>query len=119
MKFLAIVLIIILLTFGLEVVFNKLLGVEKTKIADTPGREVDRRGRKIILVSIIFLLILSNVFNFSFLDTKWWWLGYFIILAGFQIFLEWKYIKNSKQYLTTIILSIICLVMLILAIRYI
>lgn len=113
------VLILIILILGLEAVINKLLGVEKKKISDTPGREVDRQGRTIILVSIIFLLIISNVLNFNLFDIKWWWIGYFIIFTGFQIFLEWRYIKNSKQYLTTIILSISCVVMLTLAFRYI
>ncbi|MDT9027455.1 DUF4181 domain-containing protein [Rossellomorea yichunensis] len=34
---------------------------------------------------------------------KWFWIFYLIILFGFQSILEWKYLKNSKQYVTTLI----------------
>lgn len=36
--------------FGLEVGINKLLGVEKKRISETPGRKIDAWGRGIILV---------------------------------------------------------------------
>ena len=44
------------------------------------------------------------------------WKWYFILLLlctiGFQAILEWKYIKNSKQYASTLIILIVSLILL-------
>lgn len=37
---------------------------------------------------------------------KWYWIIYLILLLGFQSILEWKFLKNSKQYITTLIFLI-------------
>lgn len=104
---------------GLEVGINKLLGVEKKRISETPGRKIDAWGRGIILVIFLTTLFFSNKQNIDLFEMKWFWLGYFILLYGFQVFVEWKYIKNSKQYLASFIMLISSVVLLILAFNFI
>lgn len=101
------ILFIVLLIFGflLEKIINKLLSVEKKKISATSGKKVDQWGRGIILV--IFLCTLPF---FIVQDTnvmKWYWMLYLIVLFGFQTILEWMYLKNSNQYVTTLIFLVL------------
>ena len=101
MGFLLFIMLIILILF-LEKIINKLVGVEKKKISETSGKNVDRWGRGIILV--IFLCTLPFVITKDTNVIKWYWILYFFLILGFQSILEWKYLKNSKQYVTTLIL---------------
>ena len=89
--------------FSLEKISNKLLGVEKRKISKTSGKNVNRWGQRIILV--ILLCILPFALTKDIYVIKWFWILYTAVIWGFQAIMEWKYIKNSKQYITTIILS--------------
>lgn len=101
--------VLLLLLFVLEKLVNKFLKVEKKKISDTPGKKIDQWGRGIILV--IFLSALWSVVNHnSFLIKKLFWMSYLILLGGFEATLEYIYLKNSKQYMTTIIMVIVTLV---------
>lgn len=89
---------------------NKLLGVKKEKISETPGKRIDLWGRGIIL--IISLCTLPFVINKDISITKWFWIFYFIILFGFQAILEWKFLKHSKQYITSLIFLLLCIIIL-------
>ncbi|RDW20194.1 hypothetical protein CWR48_05670 [Oceanobacillus arenosus] len=99
--FLGFIFFLVFLGFLLEKGLNKLLGIEKKKISETPGKKVDRWGRGIILV--IFLSTLPIVVTMDTNIIKWYWTVYLALLLGFQSFLEWKYLKKSKQYIATLI----------------
>ncbi|WP_245844300.1 DUF4181 domain-containing protein [Oceanobacillus rekensis] len=96
--------VLLLLGFFLEKGINKLIGVEKKKISETSAKSINRWGRGIILV--ISLSTLPFVMTMDINIIKWYWIAYFVILFGFQSFLEWKYLKESKQYITTLIFLI-------------
>ena len=100
--------VLFILGFLLEKGINKLLGVEKKRLSKTSGKKVDRWGRGIIL---IFFLCTIPFYTFYVMEDttfiKWYWILYLIVLLGFQSILEWKYLKNSKQYVTTLIMLII------------
>lgn len=101
MGFIGSVIILSILIFLLDKISNKLLGVEKKKISETQGKKADFWGRGVILVIMLCTLPFTmNDLNF----VKWYFGLYAVLLLGFQAILEWKYIKNSKQYVTTIIL---------------
>ena len=91
----------------LEKGINKLLGVEKRKVSETSGKKVDQWGRVIILILFLCTLPIFIMKETSFSFMKWYWILYLIGLLGFQSILEWKYLRNSKQYVTTFILLII------------
>lgn len=94
--------VLIFLEYLLEKIINKLLRVKKIKVSKTSGKNIDRWGRSIILV--IFLCALPFVITKDTISViKWYWIIYLIVLSGFQSILEWKYLKNSKQYVTTLI----------------
>jgi len=106
-RFLILIIVLAIFFFLLEKIINKLLGVEKKKISETSGKKVDQWGRGIILV---FLCTLPFYTFYAMEDTtfiKWYWILYLIVLLGFQSILEWKYLKNSKQYVATLIFLIL------------
>ncbi|QUG41696.1 DUF4181 domain-containing protein [Psychrobacillus sp. INOP01] len=43
---------------------------------------------------------------------KWYWIIYITLLLGFHSILEWKYLENSKQYVTTIIYIILSVIIM-------
>ena len=95
--------------FMLDKLINKLLGIKKkVKIEDTPGKNIDRWGRVIIVIVFLFLFLIIKDAS----ALKWVFGLYWITLLGFQACMEWKYINNSKQYLNTLIILIIFLVFL-------
>ncbi|MED3966001.1 DUF4181 domain-containing protein [Niallia taxi] len=92
------------LSFLLEKVIYKLLGVEKKEVSETSGKKIDQWGRRIIM--ILFLSTIPIYTFYALKDTtfiKWYWILYLTALLGFQSVMEWKYLKNSKQYLATLI----------------
>ena len=113
LKLLVFFIVLIVFVFLLEKILNRLLGVEKKKVSETPGKKVDRWGRGIIL--ILFLCTIPFYAFYAIEDTtfiKWYWILYLIVLLGFQSILEWKYLKNSKQYITTLILLMLGIIFL-------
>ena len=110
MGFTGYLVVFVIFLFSLEKISNKLLGVEKRKISETSGKNFDRWGRGIIFV--ISLCILPFAFSKGIDGIKLFWILYTAIIWGFQAIMEWKYIKNSKQYVTTIILLMFVISML-------
>ncbi|MCH7324049.1 DUF4181 domain-containing protein [Solibacillus sp. MA9] len=110
MRFLILIIVLTIFLFLLEKILNKLLGVEKKKISESSGKKVDKWGRVIILVIFLctfpfFVVQETNVMI-------WYWMIYLTALLGFQSILEWKYLKNSKQYVTTLIFLILGVIFL-------
>ena len=112
--FLVLILFFILLALWLtDKLINRLLGIKKKgQIADTPGKYIDRWGRGIILVTFLIslLFLVSKDANASVF--KWFWTLYLVVIMGFQTLLEWKYLKDSKQYISTLIYLMLFLVFL-------
>ncbi|NYF23398.1 DUF4181 domain-containing protein [Sporosarcina sp. JAI121] len=102
--------IVLVISFLLDKILNKLLGIEKRKISETSGRKIDRWGRGIILV--IFLCTLPFVVTQDTNVMKWYWILYIIVLLGFQSILEWKYLKDSKQHVTTLIYLLLSVIIM-------
>lgn len=102
MGILVLIIVLLILVLLLEKILNKLLGIKKKgKLSETSGKNVDRWGRGIILV--IFLCSLPFFIEQEASVMKWYYILFWISLWGFESILEWKYLKNSKQYISTLI----------------
>ncbi len=110
MKFLVFIIGLFILFILLEKIINKLLKVEKKKISETSGKKVDQWGRGIILV--IFLCTLPYFITKDNDVLKWYWILFSTTSMGFQTILEWKYLKNSRQYVTTLIFLIVTFIVM-------
>jgi hypothetical protein len=100
----------IILFLQFEKLLRKWLGVEKRNIAETSGKNVERRGRGIIL--LIFLFTLPIVITEEGEGLKWYWIFYLMVSLGFQSFVEWKYLKDSKEYVITLIFLLLCIIIM-------
>ncbi|WP_088102951.1 DUF4181 domain-containing protein [Halalkalibacter urbisdiaboli] len=111
MKYVVFLIVLLILMLLIEKLTNKILGVQKKKVSETPGKIIDRWGRGIILV--IFLSALWFVItNDSDKILKLFWMTYLALLLGFQAIMEFIYIKDSKQYISTTILLILGLIII-------
>lgn len=109
MLILLFIVIISILFLGLDKILDKLFGIENKKISDTPAKSINRWGRGILLV--IFLCILPFFYTNQ-ADIKWYWIFFITSLFSFQAILEWKYLKDSKQYIKTVIYLILYLLIM-------
>ncbi len=105
MRLFTIIVILFLVIFVIEKMTEKFLGVKTKKISETPGKRVDRWGRTIIVV--IFLCSLPIVTQYSEIVINISWILFIASLMTFQVILEWRYLKESKQYISTLISSTI------------
>ena len=85
---------------------EKSLGVKREKISETSGRIVQRWGRAIIILIFLtaYFFALTKESNVL---LKWHWFMLIVALMGFQVLLECKYLKDSKQYISTLITSLL------------
>lgn len=108
MKILVFFLIFGLVLFLADKAIEKFLGIERGKISETSGRNIDRWGRGIIVV--IFLSILWFVIDKDIDVMKWYLIIYFVVSFGFQSILEWKFLRFTKQYVTTLVFLLISVI---------
>ena len=101
--------LLIILLLLIEKLINKILGVKKKKISETAGKNIDRWRRGLILVIFIctYPVAIYNDFNI-----KWFFISYAILFMGSESLMEWIYIKNSKQYMTSLILLIFLVIII-------
>ncbi|WP_410862959.1 DUF4181 domain-containing protein [Peribacillus sp. SIMBA_075] len=103
------IIIIIIITLFINKFLTKWLGVEKKeKISETSGKNIDRWGRGLILLT--FLCTLPYAIEED--KNVMWYMCFFIVSFGFQSFMEWKYLKTSKQYVITLTYLLIALVIM-------
>ncbi|MFD9627257.1 DUF4181 domain-containing protein [Peribacillus muralis] len=100
--------ILMSLMIFIDKIVRKWVGLEKKKVSETPGKNIDRWGRGIILV--IYLCTLPFIIEEP-KHMKLIFLCYFTVIFGFQLIMEKTYLKN-KEYLFTLANILILLVLL-------
>ena len=84
-----------------------IVGEKKKNIFKTDGKYTYVFGLIVIAtigfgsISFLNIDILDNN------DMKWFWLGFLILITGFNSFVEWKFLKDSKEYLVSLIAMIV------------
>lgn len=87
------------------------VGKNKRKVSETTGKNIQLWGLVIIgLVSIYCIFALDILDNNV---MKWFWLSFIIIALGFQSFLEWKFLKEIKQYVVSLFVLMLGLIYII------
>ncbi|WKA54471.1 DUF4181 domain-containing protein [Planococcus shixiaomingii] len=103
MEFVLLLIILLGLLFGLEMLLRKWLGVKKTSLSDTPAKNIDRWGRGIVLVIALCVFYFGMESDLVVLFF-WFWVVFLTWQTFFQAFLQWKYIRESKEHLVTLLL---------------
>lgn len=111
MEFAAFLIGLIILIYGVEKITMTIFGGEKKKISETAGKNIDRWGRGIIL--FIFLSILWFVITIdSEILIKFYLISYLTSSLGFQAIMEFIFLKETKQYISTTIVLILGLIVM-------
>lgn len=99
---LSISLLLILLAL-IDLTIKKYFIVEElNKVSDTIGKNINRwvKGLLAVISICIFFFILDTT-NIN--SLKWFLLIFFIIAMGQHAFIEWRYLKGSKEYVISLI----------------
>lgn len=103
----AIAFIVIILTLSNWILRKWIIGNDNEELSDE-GRKVNRWVKIILLViagiSVFFILKLE-VLNSD--AMKWFWMIALLTALGSESFIEWKYLKGSKQYLISLIVLLL------------
>jgi hypothetical protein len=87
-----------------EKVAKKILRIEKKMDVGQSAKKVDRWGKTLLLIPLLITLIYMHYNNI--LGNLWFGILFIVVIFGYQSIIEWKFLKNSKQYLLTIVLII-------------
>ncbi|NBD25403.1 DUF4181 domain-containing protein [Paenibacillus glycinis] len=95
-------LLLMLLALTQLAVKKFILPEESNKISDTPGKNINRlvKGLLVIVTLFVFFFVLDTS-NINAL--KWFWLLVFSVAAGQQAFMEWRYLIGSKEYMVSLV----------------
>ncbi|MGD6942892.1 DUF4181 domain-containing protein [Cytobacillus gottheilii] len=93
-----------LVFFALERGLVRVFGIKRKSLSETAGKKIDQWGRGILLV--VHLSVLLFVLQME-LNIKWYLISFFITSFGFQMFLEWVYLKKTNQHILTLIYLVI------------
>lgn len=86
---------------------------ERRKISETEGKYIQIWGLSIIAIIGLGSLFILDIFDPHMM--KWFWLGFLILAIGFQAFLDWKFLKDSKEYVVSLIILVIGLIYIFMA----
>lgn len=94
--------ILVILLALIDLTIKKRFVVEELKISDTNGKNINRwvQGLLFVISLCIFFFILDTT-NIN--SLKWFWLIVFIVAMGQHAFIEWRYLKGSKEYVISLI----------------
>ncbi|AIQ36642.1 hypothetical protein R50345_19570 [Paenibacillus sp. FSL R5-0345] len=102
----AIPFIVLILAFSGFFLRVWIVGPDKEKISDD-GNELNIKGKLILgligLISAIVIMIADGVQG---IGMKWFWIVFIIIAVGFQSYIDWKFLKHTKQHIVSMILLV-------------
>ncbi|MGO4348772.1 DUF4181 domain-containing protein [Paenibacillus sp. MCAF9] len=80
-------------------------------IVGTAKKETSDKGKKVSMWGMIIAAIIAAA-NIIFIDLegnalKWFCMVFIFIIAGFQSFVDWKFLKGSKEYIVTLLVLVI------------
>lgn len=72
------------------------------------GKTVDRWGKLVLfLISIIISIVILQENGLESDVMKWFFMIVLIGGAGFQTFINWKYLEGSKEYIVSLIVLVV------------
>ena len=98
--------LVLVVSIANAILSKLILGNIRRKVSETEGKYIQRWG----LVVIAIIGFSSIFFVFDILDTnvmKWFWLFFLILTVGFHSFIEWKFLRESKEYMVSLIVLMI------------
>lgn len=110
MIFIATVIGLFILLFVVELGINNILSIEKEKVSETSGKRVYYWGHMLLFgfLLVLFWLMLES----SDMQKMFYLTSYLVVLFGYQSIMEFIFIKESRQYISSLVLFIVVLVIM-------
>ncbi len=93
-----------------DVAVRKLLGIKRAKLTDPKGKKIDLLGR-IICVILAFIMYPAFI-ETEVLEMNYLFIILFTVLFCFQAVVQYIYIKESKEFIITLIMNVVFVVFL-------
>ncbi len=106
-EFIMLTLIFMGMFYILDKLLRKWLRIEKQEISSPVGKHILKWGTR-IFIALSFLFII--IFNENIILFKVSIILCLVMQSSFQAFIEWKYLTNSREYIHTIIISVLGLI---------
>lgn len=90
------------------IVGRLIVGEKRRKVSETYGKVIQMWGLAVIVVVGLGSMFVLDIFDPEIM--KWFWLGFLILTVGFQAFLDWKFLKETKEYVVSLIVLLIGLI---------
>lgn len=90
------------------IVGRLIVGGKRRKVSETDGEIIQVWG-----LAVIAVIGLGSMFVLDISDPqimKWFWLGFVTLTVGIQAFLDWKFLKETKEYVVSLIVLLIGLI---------
>ncbi|MFD2046554.1 DUF4181 domain-containing protein [Ornithinibacillus salinisoli] len=72
----------------------------------------------ILLIVLIFIFIISIYHHLSTVNTGNLLIVFIIVASGFDAFMQWKYLHNSKEYIITLTKGILLIIIVLLTMHF-
>lgn len=82
-----------------------IVGKERGKVSETSGKNIQRIGYVTLLIIAFSCIYFIDIMDESVM--KWFWLYFYTITIGFHLCLDWVYLRDTNEYLVSLILLII------------
>ncbi|NLP51559.1 DUF4181 domain-containing protein [Bacillus sp. RO1] len=89
----------------IDVVVRKLLGIKRAKLTDPKGKKIDMLGR--IICAILIFIMYPAVIETGILQLKLLFVIFFTLLFWLQAIIQYIYIKESKEYIITLLINVV------------
>jgi Domain of unknown function (DUF4181) len=98
---------------ALIIVFTHLilsvLIIGKVKITlPEEGKDINLYGKIVLgIMGVSSFLIILFLFGIQSVQMKWFWIIYIVLVYGFQSFIEWRFLREEKSYIVSLIVMFI------------
>lgn len=99
MNFIFTIIVLWVTSFILEIAVRKQFNVPKTVLSIAPVNNVHRIGKNILLVALIILVVISFTTKYHVL---WLFLAVIFIQYIFDIIMQYKYIRQSREHVVNL-----------------
>lgn len=100
--------LVLIVSIANFIVGRLIVGEKRRKVSETDGKMVQILGLVIIVVIGLGSMFVIDIFNPQIM--KWFWLSFLTLNFGFHAFLEWKFLKETKEYIVSLIVLLIGLI---------
>lgn len=91
-----------------DVVVRKALNIKRVKLTDPKAKKIDMLGR--ILCAVMIFVAFPPLLDNGVIQLKYLFMIMFTIFFSFQAIIQYIFIKESKEYILTMLMSLVFIV---------